>query len=277
MNPIENAYNYQIKKLTEQINFLKRQNLILEMEEINPQNPNPWNFPGSEGPNGTGSTWGPYGGKSTRGRFLQDLWDAIQRLIQENPNDPRIPGLLNRFYTMEDLLRYLPSDQWNNLRQLGQQQNIDNLLDLLNWFFDTQHPHVLAIMQRALMQRAARIAAATPNLRTRISKALQRFRNFGAVPVARLIMILLLLLENIEAYGSDAIEEWLRQNENNPNPDFPSWWQGSREGLPDVVTPDSDVETPSMLPNTSPTAPELPGGGGGGFGSRPIDPTQMGM
>ena len=278
MNPIFNAYNYQIKKLTKQINLLKEQNLLIEKFIVEQDGTgNPFDLPGPAGPTPPFDFPGndPFPQSSSRGRFLQDLWEALNRLPI---NDPRRVALYQRFITLRLLLERMSPSDWRFLKQAMQQYgpwgSTDSLLDILNWLFETQNDDVRDVMQRLLRELMERMV---PNLswRQRAAKTLGRMA--GKLSFGRFAIILLLLLQNIEAYGAEAIEQWMRENENNPNPQLPDWWQGEAPWLPDVVEPSTEPEAPSMLPNTSPTAPELPGGGGGGFGSRPIDPTQMGM
>lgn len=278
MNPLLNAYNYQIKKLTEEIKVLQKQNLLIEkfITEQDGSN-NPFDLPGPALPSPLKPFDFPenqsFPINSPRGRFLQDLWEALNRLPLD---DPRRAALYQRYILLRQMLERMSPSEWKFLRQAMQQYgpwgSVDSLLDLLNWLFDTQQEDVRDVIQRLLKEVMERMV---PNLnwRQRAAKALGRMAS--KLSFGRFAIILLLLLQNIEAYGAEAIERWMRENENNPNPQLPDWWQGEVPWLPDVVEPSTEPEAPSMLPNTSPTAPELPGGGGGGFGPRPIDPGQL--
>lgn len=306
MNPLLNAYNYQIKKLTEEINFLKNQNISLlsylnedfdypsgyEIAQgpsgnqlppgVNPleipgQQNNPWTFPGSETFNRPG-----FGG---RAKYLQRLWNKFrQGLASGDPQAIYNDYLRWNFNLIQRILENMTVEQWSRIVQYVRDNNIDlnsmTLEQIYRWF---DSPPIRAIHAPGNFRRFGRM----------IKKAATWAYNNKFVRWSFIILTLTALGYRVWGFNSQeefdaALQEWINSGSQDPppwaNPDIGNW-----DDLPepdpnfipqgDALQPSTEPELPSMLPpsNPSPIAPQLPGGGGGGLGARPIDPTQMGM
>ena len=301
MNPLINAYRYKINQLNEKIEFISKQNsklrsLINEIIEVDQGGSgsgtggsgSQWTTPpGTQGPDPQGSTRptpidfddltlprtfpGNEGfPHSKRSLYLQRLWEALGK----NPT----PEQIREFEILREILRQMTQQEWNDLmRNLPKgTKHLDLMKRILSSNDEIYRNLRLKYINKALQEL-------NPNLAKRFSKwagrGMRSLGNFG-----KLMTILLLLLANADAYGdnfSEWLEQWLTENENNPNPEWPDWGGSPPEGWEHLIPPDVESDTdalPSMLPpsntsNTSNTAPGLPGGSGPG--SSTIDPDAL--
>lgn len=293
MNPLINAYRYKINQLNEKIEFISKQNSklrslineIIEVDQGGSGSGNQWTTPpGTQGPDPQGSpTAQPLGPMDQympytfpgngdfpheqRSLFLQRLWERLGK----NPT----PDQLRDFEILREILRQMTAQEWNDLMRNFPKgtRHLDAMRNILSSNDEIYRNLRLKYINKALQE-------VNPTLARRFSKwvgkASRSFGNFG-----KLTTILLLLLANANAYGDNFeewLEQWLAENENNPNPEWPDWGGNPPEGWEELIPPDVESDTdglPSMLPpsnttNTTNTAPELPGGSGAG--SSPIDP-----
>lgn len=305
MNPLLNACNYQIKKLTEEINFLRNQNISLlsylnegfdypegyEIAQgpsgnqlppgVKPLLPgqvnNPFTFPGSELFNRPGLR--------ARGRFLQRLW---KKFTTPGHNDPEVllgDYLRYNFNRIFDILGNMTASQWSEVLKYFRSRGIDLdalTLNQLMQLFDS--PAVRAIYNPGAMRRFGKW----------IKKGATWLYNNKYVRWSAILLAI--IAASWRAFGfsseeefNEALQRWIDSGSQEP-PDWATEWGNQNGSWDSLPPPDPDFDPgvpvlddtdsiPSMLPpnSTSPTAPQLPGGGGGGFGPRPIDPTQMGM
>ena len=296
MNPLLNAYNYQIKKLTEEINFLRNQNISLlsylnenfdypdgyEIAQgpsgtqlppgVNPleipgQQNNPFTFPGSERFNRQGFR--------TRGRFLDSVW---RRYTNSQGQVLNMEDIRRLFGQLNDILNGMTQEQWNMIVDYMRNNNITlDQLDLNGLLRLFNSAPLLRIYRPGAVRRFGReIKKAYSNL--------PGWFRWSAIIIALLSAGYLAFgFESEEAFER-AIQEWLDSGSQEPPPWAENWGDqnGVWDDLPDPdpnFGPQSDDTTPSMLPPSNPTSTTAPstGRGWGGVGSNQIDQTQMGM
>jgi hypothetical protein len=306
MNPLLNAYNYQIKKLTEEINFLRNQNISL-LSYLNEGFDYPEGYEIAQGPSGTqlppgfkpllpGQENNPFtfpGGElfnrpglRGRGRFLQRVW---KKFTTSGHNDPEVllgDYLRYNFNRIFDILGNMTESQWRQVLEYMRSRGIDvdaMTLQQLMQFFDS--PAIRAIYNPGAMRRFGKW----------LKKGVTWLYNNKYVRWSAILLAI--IAASWRAFGfsseeefNEALQRWIDSGSQEP-PDWATEWGNQNGSWDSLPPPDPDFDLgvpvlndtdsiPSMLPpnSTLPTAPELPGGGGGGFGGpRPIDPTQMGM
>ena len=311
MNPLINAYNYKINQLAQQISFIQKQNIILEAVidqadggggfnypegQLIAQMPGGFNYPEGEliaqMPDGSGnSPWTFPGGHqftpfSRRAKFLQELYDSLR-------------GASGR--VQKDFL-----DEWFKLLQTLKNMDTEYLDDLIEYIRRNHMPPDLSdpffgpiYWIRKIVEDERIINIIQPGFLGRLTRGALKWVARHPYRFAGIIIAIIIAgwarytyADGTRVFNSEEeflqwLENWVEQNEGNPNPEPPELPTGPNGqeppdlDIPDFnpVSPSTAPEIPSMLPpsNPSTTAPQLPGGGGGGLGARPIDPTQMGM
>ena len=303
MNPLLNAYNYQIKKLTEEINFLKNQNISLlsylnedfdypsgyeiaqgpsgnqlpselqPLELVPGQRNNPWTFPGSETFNRQGF--------EGRAKFLERLWKKFSEgLASGDPQAIYNDYLRWNFNLIQRILENMTLEQWKMILQRMKDAGLENMtLEQIHRWFDD--PAIRAIYAPGNMRRFGRW----------IKKGITWAYNNRYVRWSTIILMLTAVSWRVWGFNSQeefdaALQEWIDSGSQDPppwaNPDIGNWDdlpEPDPDWNPDIPGLDDTDSTPSMLPPSNPTSTTPPpkGSGWGGVGSNQIDQTQMGL